>query len=350
MNEDPQRPTVDELARDLFAARHGGGPLTSTDLAACEAIARLATVTDASIGAPNPLDAASELVRRAAMRLSRIDRHQVFVLFGWTEDSEGLKLATRWARLAKYVDCAASTWRTEREFPLLTRLAMQVDAIDRENDALVRAVPRVTSPFDSRLRPLWRERSEFYSRCESSVLACSLDLDRALRIRRGEEFSSSYDDFVLTSLYHLTCALLLDELRYVQFGGDWLLANPRDEERAADAYVALTYQLHPFGQREMSRLRLVLRGCADWELELFAREVAAVEADLVTKWDGWIRSCSCKHLDLPSERCAVHDWLAQWPVFSDAIRSHWKLMTDWYVSMTISPTDPQIAPNTGQTF
>jgi hypothetical protein len=251
-----------------------------------------------------------------------------------------LTMDQRYHELGRLTHVAGESWRTEKEALYCRELAQEILAINRQFERRRDRKTFVATPLQSRLNIDWLGRSQLYSRSETAAVALRVDLTFAGETRRGRPHRASYEDYLRTSLYWLTVANVLDENRHRDFGGNWLLADPASEEHAADSYYALTYLHTPFNQREVSRLRSLVRRCTDWELEDYVQLLEETETGLLEKWTAWEQSCMCELDGPPHEGCAVHALQESVLLFSEAIRSHWNQLTDWYLGGATSPLDP----------
>lgn len=339
---------TEKLAQELADVLPGGVSIKT--LSAMPTLTSLEIVRAKAISSdPEDLAAAAiGVLRDACIQIDGMQHGAVATLLAITPISGGTNITERRRQAAEILVISVDRVRKHHEAKLITRLADELIIADRTFQVRRQQQNETPLASESRLHVNWLERHEAYRRIWSPVSGLHSDLlvllgylrtnrqagttlpetstkspvpwsdiaDRGLSLLwRRAQFSQAVDDFV------------------ADFGGLWLLSDPQQETKAAEAI----YQLGnngPFGEADDSWLRLQLASAERGELDSFIDLIYSEQLgkDLLEAFLRWADACHCSLEEeaTPKPSCSVHAWLTACQQYIELIDEDWDKVADWY--------------------
>ncbi len=347
---------AEKIALELSEALPGGASLKA--LSQMTALTGLAIVGAKAISKdPEDLAAAAVgVLKEACVRVDGARDGAVATLLGLATGTRGISISERRRQAAELLTISAERVRKDREGKLVLQLSEELIVADRTFQARRNQADQQPDALNSRLNINWLERHEAYRRIWSPVAALRADLlvllgylgtnreagialeqtntespapwadlaDRGLNLMwRRAQFTQAVVDFI------------------ADFGGLWLLSDPGQESKAAEAIHQLDHN-GPCGDADDSWLRLQLANAERGELDAFIDLTydSQLGKDMLETFLRWADQCRCK-LDsgaAPKAGCEVHGWLAACDQYITLIDEDWGEVADWYRERNESST------------
>lgn len=292
--------------------------------------------------------AALGVLREVCIQIDGTQSGAVATLLAITPTTRGTGITERRRQAALLLAISVDRVRKDREEKLLSRLADELVVADRTFQARRNHAEQQPDAVGSRLGINWLERHEAYRRIWSPASALKADLlvllgylrtnfeaginltdtntespvpwpdlaDRGLNLMwRRAQFTQAVDDFI------------------ADFGGLWLLSDPEQESKAAEAIYQLG-QNGPCGEADDSWLRLQLAKAEHHELDSFIDLIYEQQLgkDLLETFLRWTDTCRCSLEEgfSPKPSCEVHAWLKACELYIELIDEDWDNVADWY--------------------
>lgn len=292
--------------------------------------------------------AASGLLKEACARVDGERDGAVATLLGVAEGMRGVKLMRRRQKAAERIPASKDHFRKFKENDLLLAVGEDLVTLDSTFQARLNQDAQIPEATESRLKINWLARHEAYQRIWSPVSALRGDLVILLgylrqNVAAGVELEQTTDqspvpwpdiaDRGMNLMWRRAQFTSAVERFTEDFGGLWLLSDPNQESRAAEAIHKLNAG-GPGGDADDSWLRLRLTEAKNGELDDFMNVVYANEhgTEVLRMFLDWAARCKCS-LDenaAPRTTCNVHQWLAACDEYIDLISEDWDKVADYY--------------------
>lgn len=345
---------TEKLADELMSALPEG--ISLKGLTRMPVVTSLAIVQAKAIS-DDPEDLAASAIgvlRETCVQVDGMKNGALANLLAITPTTRGTTQTDRRRQAAEMLVISIDRIRKDREAKLVMQLAEELVIADRTFQARRIHAEQQPDAVDSRLCINWLERHEAYRRIWSPVSALRADLlvllgylrtnlkagisltdtntespvpwpdlaDRGLNLMwRRAQFTQAVDDFI------------------TDFGGLWLLSDPEQESKAAEAIYQLG-QNGPCGEADDSWLRLQLAKAEHRELDSFIDLIYEQQLgkDLLETFLRWADTCRCSLDDgvSPKPSCEVHAWLKACEQYIELIDEDWDKVADWYQSARVS--------------
>lgn len=303
--------------------------------------------------------AAAGVLKESCARVDGERNGVTATLLGIAEGTRHLGGSERRRRAAALVPISEGRFRKKHEAEYLRAFSEDLVVTDSAFQARGLHEAQTPEPAESRLGVNWLEHHEAYRRIWSPVMALKLDLEVLLGYLRtnraaGIELEQTTDQspapwpdiadrgmILMWRRAQFTTAID----RFVEdFGGLWLLSDPNQESRAAEAIYQLSFN-GPCGSADDSWLRLRLAEAQAGELDDFVDVVYANDngKDMLRSFLEWADRCRCSHDSAgaaPRQACEVHRWLAACDQYIELIDEDWDKVADWYRSERSNKSAP----------